>query len=147
MASITARYHRQVIPQRTVPAAARGPEIQLGMPLAPCLLDPDAWRDHTNTDAKKVCRTLCPKRFACAKEAVAIERVRTLTGVVAGISCPPDNEKGNSKNLTHAIEQLRSLAEFGSPRTSAPQKDPVEVAVEPSAPALQLSFDDLLQAC
>ncbi|SLJ71114.1 hypothetical protein [Mycobacteroides abscessus] len=119
----------------------------LGIPPTPCQLDPDAWRDHTNAAAKKACRTQCPKRFACAKEAVTIEKIRTLNGVVAGIACPPDNNKGNSKTLTHAIDQLRSLAEFGAPRRSEPAPRPVVVAVTTPAAPLQLSFDDLLQAC
>lgn len=127
----------------------------LGIPLPPCRLDPDAWRDHTNVEAKKACRTQCPRRFVCAQEAVRIEKIRTLKGVVAGIACPPDNDKGNSKHLTHAIDQLRSLAEFGAPRQRLQTPKPAVVAVpapkvradKPDARPLQLSFDDLLQAC
>lgn len=148
MARIGARrYHQPVVTQRTSSWASRTPAIDLGVPPTPCQLDPDAWRDHNNAEAKKACRTQCPKRFACAKEAVAIERIRTLKGVVAGIACPPDNDKGNSKTLTHAIDQLRSLAEFGSPRPAAPPERPAEVATAPAEPPLQLSFDDLLHAC
>lgn len=119
----------------------------LGIPPTPCQLNPDAWLDHNNAAAKKACRTLCAKRFECAKAAVSSAKTRSLEGVVAGIACPPDNDKGNSKTLTHAIDQLRSLAEFGAPRRSEPVSRPVVVAVTTPAVPLQLSFDDLLQAC
>ena len=73
-----------------------------GLPLGECRKDPERWTTTADDDAKAICRT-CPRRWACAREAVELPRAE---GLWAGIVVP---ESGRGRG--HALRQLRELAE------------------------------------
>ncbi|BBY46850.1 hypothetical protein MARA_02800 (plasmid) [Mycolicibacterium arabiense] len=73
-----------------------------GLPVGQCTRDPERWVSRADEDAKAICR-LCPRRWACAREAVELPRAE---GLWAGIVIP---EAGRGR--TFALRQLRSLAE------------------------------------
>ena len=41
-----------------------------GLPIGECTQDPERWTTAADEDAKSICRS-CPRRWACAREAVA----------------------------------------------------------------------------
>ena len=73
-----------------------------GLPVGECTRDPERWVSRADEEAKAICR-LCPRRWACAREAVELPRAE---GLWAGIVIP---EAGRGR--TFALRQLRSLAE------------------------------------
>ncbi|MGN7778882.1 MULTISPECIES: WhiB family transcriptional regulator [Actinomycetes] len=73
-----------------------------GLPVGECTRDPERWTITADEDAKTVCR-MCPRRWACAREACELPRAE---GLWAGIVIP---EAGRGR--TFALKQLRSLAE------------------------------------
>jgi WhiB family redox-sensing transcriptional regulator len=73
-----------------------------GLPLGACTQDPERWTTAADEDAKTICR-LCPRRWACAREAVELPKAE---GLWAGIVVP---ETGRGRG--HALRQLRELAE------------------------------------
>jgi WhiB family redox-sensing transcriptional regulator len=73
-----------------------------GLPIGECTRDPDRWTSTADEEAKTICR-LCPRRWACAREACELPRAE---GLWAGIVIP---EGGRGR--THALKQLRELAE------------------------------------
>jgi WhiB family redox-sensing transcriptional regulator len=73
-----------------------------GLPLGECTRDPERWTTAADEDAKAICR-LCPRRWACAREAVELPKAE---GLWAGIVVP---EAGRGRG--HALRQLRELAE------------------------------------
>ena len=70
--------------------------------LGVCAQDPDRWTTTLDDEAKALCRA-CPRRWACARDAV--ERPGA-EGLWAGVVIP---ETGRPR--TFALRQLRSLAE------------------------------------
>lgn len=73
-----------------------------GLPLGGCTRDPERWTTVADEEAKTICR-LCPRRWACAREAVELSKAE---GLWAGIVVP---ETGRGRG--HALRQLRELAE------------------------------------
>ena len=73
-----------------------------GLPIGECTRDPDLWTTTEDEQAKAICR-MCPRRWACAREACELPRAE---GIWAGIAVP---EAGRGR--TCALRQLRSLAE------------------------------------
>lgn len=73
-----------------------------GLPVGACTQDPERWVTAADDDAKAICR-LCPRRWACAREAVELPKAE---GLWAGIVVP---EAGRGRG--HALRQLRELAE------------------------------------
>jgi WhiB family redox-sensing transcriptional regulator len=73
-----------------------------GLPVGECTRDPERWVTTADADAKAICR-LCPRRWACARDAVELPRAE---GLWAGVVIP---EAGRGR--TFALRQLRSLAE------------------------------------
>ncbi|MDH6244342.1 WhiB family transcriptional regulator [Mycobacterium sp. OTB74] len=74
-----------------------------GLPLGECTKNPDQWTTMPDAEAKSLCRQ-CPRRWACARDAVELPRAE---GLWAGIVIPAEEGRGR----THAFKQLRSLAE------------------------------------
>jgi WhiB family redox-sensing transcriptional regulator len=71
----------------------------------PCASDPDRWADGgDDPQLKALCRA-CPRRWACAKEAV---ETPGAVGMWSGVDIP---EAGRGR--TFALRQLRSLAAHG----------------------------------
>ena len=73
-----------------------------GLPIGECTTSPEKWLDAADEDAKAICRA-CPRRWACAREAVELPRAE---GLWAGVVVP---EGGRGRG--HALRQLRDLAE------------------------------------
>jgi len=73
-----------------------------GLPLGECTRDPERWTTVADEEAKAICR-MCPRRWACAREAVELPKAE---GLWAGIVVP---ESGRGRG--HALRQLRELAE------------------------------------
>jgi WhiB family redox-sensing transcriptional regulator len=73
-----------------------------GLPVGECTRNPERWTTAADEDAKNICRR-CPRRWACAREAVELPRAE---GLWAGVVIP---EAGRGR--TFALRQLRSLAE------------------------------------
>lgn len=73
-----------------------------GLPIGECTRNPERWTSVADEEAKAICR-LCPRRWACAREAVELPQAE---GLWAGIVIP---EAGRGR--TFALRQLRSLAE------------------------------------
>jgi WhiB family redox-sensing transcriptional regulator len=73
-----------------------------GLPIGDCTRDPDRWTTLADDDAKAICRS-CPRRWACARDAVELPRSE---GLWAGVVIP---EGGRGR--AHALRQLRELAE------------------------------------
>jgi WhiB family redox-sensing transcriptional regulator len=73
-----------------------------GLPVGECTRNPDLWTNTEDEQAKAICR-MCPRRWACAREACELPRAE---GIWAGIAVP---EAGRGR--TFALRQLRSLAE------------------------------------
>jgi WhiB family redox-sensing transcriptional regulator len=73
-----------------------------GLPIGECTRNPERWTTVADEDAKTICRQ-CPRRWACAREAVELPRAE---GLWAGVVIP---EAGRGR--TFALRQLRSLAE------------------------------------
>ena len=82
--------------------AATNPVGLDGLPIGECTRDPERWTTVADEDAKSICRA-CPRRWACAREAVELPRAE---GLWAGIVVP---EAGRGRG--HALRQLRELAE------------------------------------
>ena len=55
-----------------------------GLPLGECTRDPERWTTVADEDAKAICR-ICPRRWACAREAVELPKAE---GLWAGIVIP-----------------------------------------------------------
>ena len=72
------------------------------IPLGACTQDPDRWTTAPDEQAKALCRA-CPRRWACAREAVESSGAE---GLWAGVVIP---ESGRARAF--ALRQLRSLAE------------------------------------
>jgi WhiB family redox-sensing transcriptional regulator len=84
-------------------SAAAKPVGLDGLPLGECTRDPERWTTAADDeDAKAICR-MCPRRWACAREAVELPKAE---GLWAGIVVP---EAGRGRG--HALRQLRELAE------------------------------------
>ena len=73
-----------------------------GQHVGECTRDPERWVTTADEVAKAICR-LCPRRWACARDAVELPRAE---GLWAGVVIP---EAGRGR--TFALRQLRSLAE------------------------------------
>jgi len=73
-----------------------------GLPMGECTSDPERWLATPDEGAKSICRQ-CPRRWACAREAVELPGAE---GLWAGIVVP---EGGRPRG--HALRQLRELAE------------------------------------
>jgi WhiB family redox-sensing transcriptional regulator len=73
-----------------------------GLPIGECTRNPERWTSAADEEAKAICR-LCPRRWACAREACELPKAE---GLWAGIVIP---EAGRGR--TFALRQLRSLAE------------------------------------
>jgi WhiB family redox-sensing transcriptional regulator len=73
------------------------------IPLGACTQDPDRWTTAPDEEAKTLCRA-CPRRWACAREAVESSGAE---GLWAGVVIP---ESGRARAF--ALRQLRSLAEL-----------------------------------
>ena len=82
--------------------AATNPMGLDGLPIGECTRDPERWTTVADEDAKAICR-MCPRRWACAREAVELPKAE---GLWAGIVVP---EAGRGRG--HALRQLRELAE------------------------------------
>ncbi|BBA90784.1 putative transcriptional regulator WhiB6 [Mycobacterium marinum] len=72
------------------------------IPLGVCTQDPDRWTTTPDEEAKTLCRA-CPRRWACARDAVESPGAE---GLWAGVVIP---EAGRARAF--ALGQLRSLAE------------------------------------
>ena len=71
---------------------------------SPCMTDPERWFDGgDDPELKSLCRG-CPRRWTCAKEALATPGIE---GVVAGIHLP---RQGRPRAF--ALRQLQSLAAY-----------------------------------
>lgn len=83
--------------------------------LPPCMLAPELWDSSDNTEAIAACRRQCPRRFACAQEALTGPKhlVSSLNGVIAGVAIPEQNEYGTSKAHRAALKRLETIAEVG----------------------------------
>lgn len=81
--------------------------------LPPCMLAPELWDSSDNTEAVAACRQHCPRRFACAEEALNRPKhlVSTLNGVIAGVAIPAQNEYGTSKAHKAALQRLQAIAD------------------------------------
>lgn len=92
--------------------------------LPPCMLAPELWDSSDNTEAIAACRRQCPRRFACAQEALAGPKhlVSSLNGVIAGVAIPEQNEYGTSKAHKAALKRLETIAELGAAASVAPQR-------------------------
>ncbi len=55
-----------------------------GLPIGECTRDPERWTSVADEDAKAICR-MCPRRWACAREACELPRAE---GLWAGIVIP-----------------------------------------------------------
>ncbi len=73
-----------------------------GLPVGECTRDPERWISAPDDDAKVICR-MCPRRWACAREAVELPQAE---GLWAGIVIPQDG-----RPRSWALRQLRELAE------------------------------------
>ncbi|MCP9272495.1 WhiB family transcriptional regulator [Mycolicibacterium arenosum] len=73
-----------------------------GLPIGACTANPEKWVTAADEDAKAICR-MCPRRWACARDAVELPRAE---GLWAGVVIP---EGGRGRG--HALRQLRDLAE------------------------------------
>jgi WhiB family redox-sensing transcriptional regulator len=73
-----------------------------GLPVGECTRDPERWITTVDEAAKSICR-MCPRRWACARDAAELPNPE---GLWAGIVIP-DSGRGRS----HALRQLRQLAE------------------------------------
>ena len=89
--------------------------------LPPCMLAPELWDSSENTEAIAACRRQCPRRFACAQEALNGPKrlVSTLNGVIAGVAIPAQNEYGTSKAHKAALKRLETIAELGRATSAA----------------------------
>jgi WhiB family redox-sensing transcriptional regulator len=81
--------------------------------LGVCTQDPERWTTTPDDEAKALCRA-CPRRWACARDAV---RSPGAEGLWAGVVIP---ESGRAR--TFALRQLRSLAERNGYPAHAPAK-------------------------
>ena len=90
--------------------------------LPPCMRKPELWDCSDNTEAIAACRQQCPRRFACAQEALTGPKhlVSTLNGVIAGVAIPAQNEYGTSKSHKAALQRLQAIADQGRRLTSTP---------------------------
>jgi WhiB family transcriptional regulator, redox-sensing transcriptional regulator len=73
-----------------------------GLPIGECTRSPERWTAVADDEAKSICR-MCPRRWACAREAVELLKSE---GLWAGVVIP---EGGRGRG--HALRQLRDLAE------------------------------------
>jgi hypothetical protein len=90
--------------------------------LPPCMRNPESWDSSDNTEAIAACRLQCPRRFACAREALTGPKhlVSTLNGVIAGVAIPAQNEYGTSKSHKAALHRLQAIADQGRRLAPAP---------------------------
>jgi hypothetical protein len=90
--------------------------------LPPCMRKPELWDSSDNTEAIAACRQQCPRRFACAREALTGPKhfVSTLNGVIAGVAIPAQNEYGTSKSHKAALQRLQAIADQGRRLAPAP---------------------------
>jgi hypothetical protein len=102
--------------------------------LPPCVLAPDLWDSSDNTEAIAACRQHCPRRFACAQEALTGPKhlVSTLNGVIAGVAIPAQNEYGTSKAHKAALQRLKAIADSGR-RVNAVAANPPHRSRPPSS--------------
>lgn len=112
LATKTVAKPRKPEPKRELPRP-RVPEAA-----APCKTNPeffDATDKKFNVEiAKTQCRMHCPRRAACAREALAMPGIGTeITGVIAGIELVEDNEYGTSKERKTALDLLQAIAAYG----------------------------------
>jgi WhiB family transcriptional regulator, redox-sensing transcriptional regulator len=78
---------------------------------APCLDDADRWVDGgDDPELKALCRA-CPRRWACAKEAL---KTPDAQGMWSGVNIP---ERGRGRAF--AMRQLRSLTAYHEDRKTA----------------------------
>jgi WhiB family redox-sensing transcriptional regulator len=77
------------------------PSIQT---LSPCLADPDRWAaGGDDPQLKTLCRA-CPRRFACAREALDTPGIE---GMIAAVYVPTVG-----RGRSFALRQLQSLAAY-----------------------------------
>ena len=116
--------------------------------LPPCMLAPELWDSSDNTEAIAACRQQCPRRFACAQEALAGPKhlVSTLNGVIAGVAIPAQNEYGTSKSHKAALQRLQAIADLGRrlspPRHPFARSQPGNGRHPPSAPGAHQRLPD-----
>ncbi|MFT9634560.1 hypothetical protein ACM0CO_19525 [Mycobacteroides abscessus subsp. abscessus] len=56
----------------------------------------------------------CPRRVACAREALAMPGIgNQISGVIAGVNLGEGNEYGTSKERKRALEHLQVIAAYG----------------------------------
>lgn len=105
--------------QRERPAVSLGlPKPRVPEAATPCKTNPqffDVTDDKWNVDiAKRQCRMHCPRRVACAREALAMPGIgNQISGVIAGVNLGEGNEYGTSKERKRAIEHLQVIASYG----------------------------------
>lgn len=109
--------------------------------LPPCMLAPELWDSSDNTEAIAACRRQCPRRFACAQEALAGPKhlVSSLNGVIAGVAIPEQNEYGTSKAHKAALKRLETIAELGATaaqRCARPQQAATPAAADDARTSL-----------
>ena len=76
--------------------------------LAPCRRNPERWTGPGNDVALvQMCRTECPRRFACAVDAVNTKA--RVEGIWAGVFVPANS----SRTREYALRRLDSLASLG----------------------------------
>lgn len=73
-----------------------------GLPIGGVTANPDKWASAPDNAAKAICRQ-CPRRWACARDAVELPQAE---GLWAGIVIPAEEGRGR----TFALKQLRDLA-------------------------------------
>ena len=81
--------------------------------LAPCRRDPARWDDPEDPALLAMCRQQCPRRFACAADAVTSKV--PLEGIWAGIYVP-NTQRGRE----YAMRRLHSLAAMSTVGTAEP---------------------------
>ncbi|SLI00708.1 Uncharacterised protein [Mycobacteroides abscessus subsp. abscessus] len=115
--TVTARQRQQL--QRNRPAVSLGlPAPRVPEAAVPCKTNPqffDSTDDKHNVEiAKTQCRLHCPRRVACAREALAMPGIgNQISGVIAGVNLGEGNEYGTSKERKRALEHLQVIASYG----------------------------------
>lgn len=97
-------------PRTAMPPAPAHPTAHpTTQPVAPCRREPHRWSDRDDPTLVALCRRECPRRFACAADAVAAKS--PLEGIWAGIYVPP-----TQRGREYAMRRLESLASLAPGR-------------------------------
>ena len=90
------------MPRRAAPAASAAPAT-------PCAADPDRWLNSGNDpQVKALCRLRCPRRFACAAEALNIPYPQ---GIWSGVYLDSNVQ---ARSRATGLRQLASIAMVGN---------------------------------